>query len=418
MIDIKLVRENKETIKELLAKRLCDLSIDELYDYDLEWKKTQVLEQELRARRNTITEDIKVAKSKGQPIEGLLKEAKELPTKIKEAGDKTTEILEKRNYLLERLPNLPDKTTPDGPEENFKIVKNWGEKLVFDFKPKLHYEVASTLGILDIPRAVKISGAGFYIFKKDLARLERALINFFLDTHKSNGLTELNMPFMVNQKTAYGTGNLPKFEQDLYKTTNGFYLIPTAEVPVTNIYAEETLEAKDLPQKFCAYTPCFRTEAGRHGSETPGIFRLHQFDKVEMVYLCKQEESWDLHEKMRRDGEEILEKLGLAYRTKLLAAGDMGIASAKTYDLEVYAPAMDKYLETSSISNCTDYQARRMNTKYKEGNETKLVHTLNGSGLATPRLLIALIETYQTKEGHIKIPKVLQKYMGGQEIIK
>jgi seryl-tRNA synthetase len=250
-----------------------------------------------------------------------------------------------------------------------------------------------------------------------MAQLERALINFMIDFHVKDGFIEINPPQIVNAKTMFGTGNLPKFEQDLYKTREGFYLIPTAEVVVTNIHADEVLNEKDLPKKFVAFTQCYRTEAGRHGSETPGIFRLHEFEKVEMVYICKQEDSWKFHEEMTARAEKLLDKLKLPYRRILLATADAGFASAKTYDLEVWSPFLKKYLETSSCSNCTDFQARRMNTRYQSKDGMKFVHTLNGSGLATPRLLISLIENYQQKDGSIKVPAVLQPYMNGKKFI-
>lgn len=417
MLDIRWIREKPQEAKEALSKRQSEISVDELLKFDQKWKESKSQEDLLRNSRNKITQQINEAKKAGKPIEDLLKQAKELPKKISDTEIESNAFLERRDHLLHRVPNLAHESVPDGGEENGKIISEHGKKPVFLFKPKQHHELAKPLGILDTERAAKIAGAGFYVFKKDLARLERALINFCLDFHFQNGFEELSVPFLVNEKTAFGTGNLPKFEQDLYKTTNGFYLIPTAEVPITNLFAGEVLDEKDLPKKFCAFTACFRTEAGRHGSETPGIFRLHQFDKVEMVFICKPEDSWKLHEEMLLYGEKLLEKLGLHFRTKLLAAGDMSLASAKTFDLEVYAPGMDRYLECSSISNCTDFQARRMNTKIRRGNETVLAHTLNGSGLAFPRLMIALLETFQTAEGTIKVPKVLQPYLGGQTLI-
>ena len=413
MLDIDLIRKNPQFVKENLAKRLCEIDIDEVVESDLEWKKSKELEDSLRKKRNDLTEEIKNAKMQEKPAKRLVEEAKQVADKIVAVGKKTMEFSEKRNYLIERLPNLIDDSVPEGPEENFKIVKEWGKKPSFDFKPKQHHELGQALGILDMSRAAKLAGTGFYMFRGPLARIEWALINYFRDFHFKNGFEEICPPFLVNSQTAFGTGNLPKFEKDLYKTTDGFYLIPTAEVPVTNIYANEVLEESELPKRFYAYTPCYRTEAGKHGSETPGFFRLHQFDKVEMVFLSKPEDSWKMHEEMLAFGEKLIEGLELHYRTKMLAAGDCGIASAKTYDLEVYAPGMGKYLETSSISNCTDFQARRMNTKYKTKDGSKLVHTLNGSGLATPRLMIALMETFQTKEGNIKVPTALQPYMNG-----
>ncbi|MEM4230849.1 MAG: serine--tRNA ligase, partial [Candidatus Pacearchaeota archaeon] len=282
--------------------------------------------------------------------------------------------------------------------------------------PKSHLELGEALDIIDIKRAVKIAGAGFYMLKGKGAILQRALIQFMLDFHNKNGFIEINPPQLVNRKTAFGTGNLPKFEEQLYTTRDNLVLIPTAEVPVTNIYAGEVLKEKDLPKKFCAFTECYRTEAGRHAGEE-GLFRLHQFEKVEMVYICKPEDSWKFLEEMTGNSEKILKLLEIPYRKLFLATADAGFASAKTYDLEVWSPTMNKYLEVASCSNCTDFQARRMNTKYQtKNNELRFVHTLNGSGLALPRLMISLLECNQQKNGSIKIPKVLWKYTGFKEI--
>jgi seryl-tRNA synthetase len=327
-------------------------------------------------------------------------------------------LKEKIDALVCVIPNFQDKSAPIGGEENNKEIKKFGVIPKFDFKIKSHDEILENLGLLDMKRAAKVSGSGFYLFKGELAQLERALINFMLDFHIKDGFVEINPPQLVNSLTMYGTGNLPKFENDLYKTREGFYLIPTAEVVVTNIHANETLFEKDLPKKFVAFTQCYRTEAGRHGAETPGIFRLHEFEKVEMVYLTSQEDSEKYHEEMTARAEKLLEMLQLPYRRIVLATGDASFASAKTYDLEVWSPFLKRYLETSSCSNCTDFQARRMNTRYQSKEGLKYVHTLNGSGLATPRLMIALIENNQDEDGSINIPKVLQPYMSGKKKIE
>jgi len=417
MIDINLIRSNPAFVKERMQARLCNIDIDQILELDKAWKRCLQKENQLRKQRNRITIEIQKAKKQKLPTDQLLEEAKKLPEQIEKLNKETNQFLEKRNELLKIIPNIPHETVPIGAEENSIITKVYGKKPTYDFEPAMHEQLLEKLGILHMKRAAKISGAGFYFFSEELSKLERALINYFLDFHAKNGFIELSPPYLVNTQTAYGTGNLPKFESDLYKTKEGLYLIPTAEVPVTNFYANEIIKEK-LPKKFCAYTPCFRVEAGKHGSKTPGFFRVHQFSKVEMVCITTQEESWTMLEQMRKYAEKLLEKLGLHYRTRLLSAGDMGIASAKTYDLDVYAPGMKQYLETSSISNCTDYQARRMNTKYKEKGETKFVHTLNGSGLALPRTLIALVETYQTKKGTINIPPILKKYLKFEEIGK
>jgi seryl-tRNA synthetase len=346
-----------------------------------------------------------------------LKDAKQIPEKLKKNEEEERQLREDLDKFLALLPNIQAKDVPVGGQEKNKIVHKKGKISKFNFPIKSHDDVLAKLGFLDMERAAKLSGTGFYLFKGEFAQFERALINFMLDFHINDGFLEINPPQIVNAKTMFGTGNLPKFEGDLYKTREGFYLIPTAEVVVTNIHANEVLNEKDLPKKFVAFTQCYRTEAGRHGSETPGIFRLHEFEKVEMVYLCKQEDSWKFHEEMTTRAEKLLDKLKLPYRRVLLATADAGFASAKTYDLEVWSPFLKKYLETSSCSNCTDFQARRMNTRYQSKEGMKFVHTLNGSGLATPRLLISLVENYQQKDGSIKVPTVLQKYMNGKKVI-
>lgn len=418
MLDIDLIRKQPDLVQIGVKNRGYDIDIKAFLKLDEDWKKIKSEEDELRNQRNILTKQLGLRDLDKKKREQILKEAKAIPAKLEKIEKKTNELNEKRKNILERIPNLAHETVPIGGEENFKIVKKWGKEIKFDFSPKQHYELGETIGIIDTERAAKISGSGFYIFKGAGSRLERALINFFLDFNTKNGFTEFSLPYLVNKQTAFGTGNLPKFEQDLYKTLDGFYLIPTAEVPMTNLHANEILEEKDLPKKYTAFTPCFRTEAGRHGAESRGIFRLHQFDKVEMVIICRQEDSWKLHEEMTLNAEKILEALEIPYRRKLLASGDMGFASAKTFDLEVFAAASKRWLETSSCSNCTDFQARRMNSKYKTKTETKFVHTLNGSALATPRLLIALLENNQTKNGSIKIPIALHPYMNGLKEIK
>jgi len=414
MLDIKLIREKPDAAKKGVKDRGYDVDIDTLLKHDKEYRENlQELEQ-LKHKRNIVSREINKLKKEGKDIAKKVKEVKKIPAEI-EKIEKTVEVLKNKiKEIMLVIPNLPDKGVPAGknPEDN-KLVKEWGDKPKFKFKPKLHFEVGKELEILDLERAAKIAGSGFYIFKGLGARLERALINFMLDFHIKDDWVEIFPPELVNEKTMTGTGNLPKFEEDLYKTREGFYLIPTAEVPLTNLHADEVLNKEELPKHYCAYTPCFRTEAGRHGKETRGIFRLHQFDKVEMVAICSPEDSYGELEKMKARAEKLLELLEVPYRTLILCAGDMGFAAAKTYDIECYAVGSDRYLETSSVSNCTDFQARRMNTKVrgKEGNI--LVHTLNGSGLALPRLMISILENYQQEDGSLKIPKVLVPYMGG-----
>lgn len=419
MIDINLIRENPNLVKKNIKNRGYDINVDEIVKLDEKWKKIKFESDNLRKERNSISKNISlIKKSKDEKeLKKLMKEAKEIPKKLKKNEDKERELKKKLDFLLSFIPNIQDKSVPIGGEEKNKEISKWGKIPKFSFPVKNHEELLVKLDLLDMKRGAKLAGSGFYLFKGDLARLERALINFMLDFHIKDGFVEINPPQLVNEKTMFGTGNLPKFEDDLYKTREGLYPIPTAEVPVTNIHANEVLKEKDLPKKFVAFTQCYRTEAGTHGSETPGIFRLHEFEKVEMVYICKEEDSWNFLEELTGRAEKLLKLLELPYRRVVLATADLSIASAKTYDLEVWSPALKRYLEVSSCSNCTDFQARRMNTRYQSKNVLKFVHTLNGSGLATPRLLISLIENNQQKDGSIKIPKVLQAYMGGLKVI-
>lgn len=418
MIDIKLIRENPKLVKENCKNRNYEPKfVDEILEKDSEWRELKNDDDKLRHERNKISEEVnKAKKSKDEKkAKELIKKAQAIAKRLDLNEEKEKELKRNIDVLVSLLPNIQAKDVPVGGEEKNKEVSRWG-KIPQIEKPKSHLEIGEALDIIDIKRATKISGAGFYILKGDGARLQRALIQFMLDFHVKNGFTEINPPQLVNEQTAFGTGNLPKFREDLYWTNDKLTLIPTAEVPVTNIFSEEILFGKDLPKKFCAFTECYRTEAGRRAGEE-GLFRLHQFEKVEMVYICKPEDSWKFHEEMTGYAEEILKQLNLPYRKILLAAGDAGFASAKTYDLEVWSPYSKKYLETSSCSNCCDFQARRMNTRYQGKNGLNFVHTLNGSGLALPRLMIALLENCQQKDGSIKIPKVLQSYMGGRQKI-
>ena len=419
MIDIKLIRDNPDYVKKKIEDRKYEINVDAVIFHDKEWRKLKEQSDALRSRRNKVSIEISAAKKAGKNADELMKEAKEIPEQLAALEAKMLAEEEKRDLILQVIPNLQDDLVPVGGEEKNQEISRWGEMPKFGFPIKSHDKLLEDLELLDMKRGAKIAGAGFYLFKGELARLERALVQFMLDFHVKDGFTEINPPQMVNPKIMFGTGNLPKFEQDLYKLREGFYLVPTAEVPVTNIYADEVLNENELPKKFCSFTQCYRTEAGRHGAETPGIFRLHQFEKVEMVYLCKPEDSWKMHEEMTARAEKLLQMLKLPHRRILLASADAGFASAKTYDLEVWSPFLGKYLETSSCSNCTDFQARRMNTKFTENKtgERKFIHTLNGSGLATPRLMIALIENYQQEDGTIKVPEVLVKYMDGLKVI-
>ena len=418
MIDIKLIRENPSIVKQNCKNRGYNAEdVDEILALDEKWRTLKKQDDDLRSARNKVSKEINEAKKQKKDISKLMKSAKQIPKKLKKNEEEERQLREDLNKFLALIPNIQAKEVPVGGADKNKIIYKKGEIPKFNFPVKSHDELLEKEGLLDMERGAKLSGTGFYLFKGELAQFERALINFMIDFHVHDGFVEINPPQLVNAKTMFGTGNLPKFEADLYRTREGFYLIPTAEVVVTNIYSDEILNEKDLPKKFVSFTQCYRTEAGRHGSETPGIFRLHEFEKVEMVYLCSQEDSWKFLEEMTARAEKLLEKLKVPYRKILLASADAGFASAKTYDLEVWSPFLKRYLETSSCSNCTDFQARRMNTRYQSKEGLKFVHTLNGSGLATPRLLISLVENYQQKDGSIKDPLVLQPYMNGKKFI-
>ncbi len=419
MLDIDIIRKTPDVVKRGLQSRGYNFDIGELAGKDSEWKRLKEQADSLRHRRNVLSAEIKELISKKADAQQKIAEVKIIPDQIKSLEVQADALKQQIDAITRALPNLPDASVPYGAgSEDNKTAKQHGKIPKFSFKPKDHAELGKELDILDLERSAKLAGSGFYVFKGLGATLERALINFMLDFHTKDGWTEVFPPELVNEKTMFGTGQLPKFENDLFKTREGLYLIPTAEVPLTNLHAAETLNPKELPKRYCAYTPCFRTEAGKHGEATRGIFRLHQFDKVEMVVICRQEDSPKELEAMRARAEKILEMLEIPYRTILLCTGDMGFASAKTYDLECYAAAMERYLETSSCSNCADFQARRMNTKYFTPEGTKFVHTLNGSGLALPRLMIAILENNQQKDGSIKIPKVLVPYMRGVKEIR
>jgi len=414
MLDIKFIRENPKIVKKACKDRGYDVDVDELLKLDEQYRDSLQKVEKLKHQRNTATQEINELKKAGKPIASKIKEIKEIPDKINKLEEDIKKLREKMFDIASAMPNLPDPAVPVGQDESKnQEVKKKGALPKFSFEPKPHWEIGKNLDIIDIDASIKLSGHGFYVFKGLGARLERALINFFLDYHTKDGYVELFPPFLVNKETMFGTSQLPKFEQDLYKTTDGMYLIPTAEVPLTNMHRDETLDFKELPKYYCAYTPCFRTEAGRHGTETRGIFRLHQFDKVEMVKISLPEHSDKELEDMRQRAEKLLELLGIPYKTMLLCSGEMSFAASKAYDIEVWSPYQKKYLEVSSCSNCKDFQARRMNTKFRTPDGNKFVHTLNGSGLALPRLMISLLECNQLKDGSVKIPKVIQHYMGG-----
>ena len=421
MLDIKLIRENPEKINELLKRRNPDLSIDEVIAIDEERRKIQTKADELRAKRKSESQKIGLMKKNGENTDKIQEEVRVLGDEIKEFEEKQTELDAKQKDILLHIPNIPDETTPIGASDadNVEVYK-WGEPRKFDFEFKAHWDLCEEKNLVDFERGVKLSQSRFTLYRGKGSRLERAIINFFLDYHtEQQGYEEILPPFMANSATMTGTGQLPKFAEDMYKCENeDLYLIPTAEVPVTNIYSGEILSEDDLPKYMTAYTPCFRREAGSAGKDTRGLIRVHQFNKVELVKLCTPETSKDEHEKLTEDAEKMLQLLELPYRREALSTGDIGFSANKCWDLEVWMPSYNAYKEISSCSNYGDYQARRANIRYKEKatGKTRFVHTINGSGLAVGRTFAAVVENYQQADGTIIIPEVLRKYTGFDKI--
>ena len=422
MFDIKWIRENPETFDRGLVKRGLEPLSAKLMALDEDRRKTLARLQDAQSRRNAASKEIgkaKAAKDEAR-AQALMAEVADLKETIQGGEAEAKEIEARLNAELAQIPNLPLDDVPVGPDETANVeVRRVGEPPTFDFAPKQHFEIGEALGLMDFETAAKLSGARFVVLKGALARLERALAAFMLDLHTTEfGYTEANPPLLVRDDAAFGTGNLPKFAEDLFQTTNGFWLIPTAEVSLTNFVREEILDEAQLPLRFTAWTPCFRSEAGAAGKDTRGMIRQHQFSKVELVSITTPEQSLAEHERMTACAEEVLKRLGLAYRTMLLSTGDMGFASQKTYDIEVWLPGQNTYREISSCSVCGDFQARRMNARYRpKDGKPEFVHTLNGSGLAVGRTLIAVLENYQQADGSVMIPKALRPYMRGQERI-
>lgn len=427
MLDIRFVREHLDEVATAMKNR--NHSWDSEYFKELDESRRSLIgqEEELLNQRNVLSKSIGKLMGEGKKDEAEATKAQvsELKDRIADLSAKRAEAEEKLNDLLMGTPNMPADTTPVGKDENDNPeVRRWGTPRDFEaegIEMKPHWDLGADLGIIDTERAVKLAGSRFVLLGGLGARLERALINFMADTHISHGYKEWWCPAMANATTLTGTGQLPKFEDDLFKTREGMYLIPTAEVQLTNIHSGEVLDASDLPLKYCAFTPCFREEAGSAGRDTRGLIRVHQFDKVEMVKYAKPEESYDDLEAMVADAENILQLLGLPYRVISLCTGDIGFSAAKTYDLEVWLPSYNAYKEISSCSNCVDFQARRANIKYRDPENFKgsrLVHTLNGSGLAVGRTMAAVLENYQQADGSVKVPDVLVPYMGGVEVIR
>jgi len=423
VLDLRFVRRNLEIIATSLKKRGSDLNVNEFLQLDQRRREILAKVETLRAKRNRVTSEIPQKKHTHEDITSLLQEAKTLSRQI-EALDKELKEVERGIYdFLVNLPNIPHPSVPIGKDETENVVvKFWGEKPVFSFSPKPHWEIGEKLNILDFKRAAKISGSRFAVYRGGGAALERALINFMLDLHvQEHGYIEIFPPFLVNEKTMFGTGQLPKFKEDLFKIEGeDYYLIPTAEVPVTNLHQDEILQEAQLPIKYVAYSACFRAEAGSYGRDVRGIVRQHQFNKVELVEFTTPETSYQELEVLLNHAEEVLKRLGLHYRVVELCTGDLGFAAAKTYDIEVWFPGQGIYKEISSCSNFEDFQARRANIRYrcKGVKGTRLVHTLNASGLAIGRTVVAILETYQQPDGSVLIPPVLRPYLSGKEKIK
>lgn len=421
MLDIKLIRENPDKTNELLKRRNPALSIDEVLVIDEERRKIQTKADELRAKRKAESQKIGQMKKNGENTDEIQEDVRVLGDEIKDLEGKQTELDEKQRDILLHIPNIPDETTPIGASDadNVEVYK-WGEPRKFDFEFKAHWDLCEEKNLVDFERGVKLSQSRFTLYRGKGSKLERAIINFFLDYHtEQQGYEEILPPFMANSATMTGTGQLPKFAEDMYKCENeDLYLIPTAEVPVTNIYSGEILSEDDLPKYMTAYTPCFRREAGSAGKDTRGLIRVHQFNKVELVKLCTPESSKDEHEKLTEDAEKMLQLLELPYRREALSTGDIGFSANKCWDLEVWMPSYNAYKEISSCSNYGDYQARRANIRYKEKatGKTRFVHTINGSGLAVGRTFAAIVENYQQADGTIIIPEVLRKYTGFDKI--
>lgn len=421
MLDIKILRQNPEIIKEALKKRNNDLDITPAIELDKKRREILVDVERKKASQNEISKKIPQMKKNGESTDDIFKEMKELSNNIKELDDQVRQIDEDlRNFML-RIPNIPNESCPIGVDDSQnEEQRRFSEPTQFDFEPKAHWDIGTDLDILDFERGTKIAGTRFTVYKGLGARLERSVIQYFLNTHTENGYTEIFPPFMVNRASMTGTGQLPKFEEDAFKVANnGFFMIPTAEVPVTNLYRDEIINGAELPIKYCAYSACFRAEAGSAGRDTRGLIRQHQFNKVELVKFVKPETSYDELESLTNDAEKLLQGLKLPYRVVALSTGDLGFSSAKTYDIEVWMPSYGRYVEISSCSNFEDYQARRANIRFKDSPKDKaqFVHTLNGSGLAVGRTVAAILENYQNADGTVTVPDALIQYMG-TDIIK
>jgi seryl-tRNA synthetase len=423
MLDIRFIRQNPDIVKDALAKRGKPQDLDEFLRLDEERRNLLFEAEKLKSLRNQESEEIARRKKAGEPADDLIAQMREVSKKIKEMDDRISSVEEELQKIILTIPNIPDESVPVGKSDQDNVeVRRWGAPRNFDFDFKAHWDIGEALDILDFNRAGKITGSRFTVYKGAGARLERALINFMLDLHiEKHGYKEIFPPFIVNRESMTGTGQLPKFEEDAFKLYNNidYFLIPTAEVPVTNLHREEILSKEDLPIYYVAYSGCFRAEAGSAGRDTRGLIRQHQFNKVELVKFTEPETSMDELEKLTRDAEEVLQILGLPYRVVALCTGDLGFSSAKTYDIEVWMPSYNRYVEISSCSNFKDFQARRAKIQYRpeKGAKPQFVHTLNGSGLAVGRTTAAILENYQQADGSVVIPEALRPYMRGIEKI-
>ncbi len=421
MLDIRLIREDPDRVKRAMKTRNKDMDavVDEIIEIDRKRRELSGKRDALKAEQNAASKQIPQIKKAGGDISEIMQKMNKVKEAIKADEDELNALEQKQRQLLLEIPNVPSDTTPIGKDDSENVeIRRWGEPRQFDFDAKAHWDIGADLGILDPETAAKVTGARFHFYRGLGARLERSVINFFLNTHTAHGYTEIFPPFMVNRASMTGTGQLPKFEEDAFKLTNDYFLIPTAEVPVTNMHRDEILDGSKLPICYCAYSACFRAEAGSAGRDTRGLIRQHQFNKVELVKFTKPEDSYAELEKLTNDAERVLQLLGLPYRVVALSTGDIGFSSAKTYDIEVWMPSYGRYVEISSCSDFEDFQARRASIRYKDGpaDKAKLVHTLNGSGVAIGRTVAAILENYQNADGSVTVPEVLRPYMGVDEI--
>ncbi|MBR7111832.1 MAG: serine--tRNA ligase [Clostridia bacterium] len=418
MLDIRFIKENPDLVKARLASRQKDYSaeIDRLLTLDVERRALIADTEQKKAEQNKISKQIPLFKKEGKDVAPIFAEMKALSDTVKAENEKIAAMDAEIASLLLSIPNTPNEMVPVGKDDTDNAeLRRWGEPTAFDFEPKAHWDIGKDLKILDPDTAAKVTGARFHFYRGMGARLERAIINYFLDTHTDHGYTEIFPPYMVNRDSMRGTGQLPKFEEDAFRVANNdFFLIPTAEVPVTNMYRDDILDGAKLPLSFCAYSACFRAEAGSAGRDTRGLIRQHQFNKVELVKFTAPENSYEELEKLTNDAERVLQGLGLPYRVVRLCSGDLGFSSAMTYDIEVYMPSYGRYVEISSCSDFEDYQARRANIRFREapGAKPRLVHTLNGSGVAIGRTVAAILENYQNEDGSVTVPEALRTYMG------